>query len=186
MKEKKKGGERKGAGRKPTADPKQPVTIFVETSIIEYLGGKEGVQFVCYGAIYGPVAVCGPVFSAPEFPDPAPSYVKKKFPPSDRKIKQKGVPLPDDYVKFSKVKAMKPDGTIIADVTQPAPVLKPQEQPKTKFEAAISETAQKAIREQIEAIRAEKIPKERDTPFGRKSWQIDQQKRIQDLQSKLS
>lgn len=41
------------------------------------------------------------------------------------------------------------------------------------------------IQRQIESIRAEKIPKERDTVFGRKSWQIDQQKRIQELQQKL-
>lgn len=65
MKEKQKGGVRNGAGRKPSGDPKQPVTIFVETSIIESMGGKEGVQFLCYGAIYG----------------------EKKFPVSDAEIK---------------------------------------------------------------------------------------------------
>lgn len=155
MKEKKKGGERKGAGRKPAADPKQPVTIFVETSIIESHGGKEGVQFICYGAIYGPV------FSAPEFPDPAPSYVKKKFPPSDRRVKQKGVPLPDDHVKFSKVKPVKPDGTVIADLTQPTPALKPQEQPKTNFSI---NTAPKTLDELKSLCPAEL------TGFDRSAW----------------
>lgn len=51
MKEKPKGGVRQGAGRKPSADPKQPVTIFVETSKINYYGGKEGVQLFCYNAL---------------------------------------------------------------------------------------------------------------------------------------
>lgn len=41
------------------------------------------------------------------------------------------------------------------------------------------------IKNQIEVIMAEKIPKERDTSFGRKSWQHDQQKRIETLQSQL-
>jgi hypothetical protein len=41
------------------------------------------------------------------------------------------------------------------------------------------------IMKQIEAIKAEKIPKERDTSNGRKSWSFDQQKRIQELQNKL-
>jgi hypothetical protein len=70
MKEKLKGGVRKGAGRKPSPDPKQPVTMFVETSIIEALGGKEGVRGFLYGCL--------------EPPDP-----EKKFPPSDLEIKQK-------------------------------------------------------------------------------------------------
>lgn len=73
----------------------------------------------------------------------------------------------------------------IKDLPKTEGVLKPQGQPKVKFEAAISETAQKAIREQIAAIRAEKIPPERNTPMGKKAWQIDQQKRIQELQNKL-
>lgn len=54
------------------------------------------------------------------------------------------------------------------------------------FEAAISEAAQKQIREDIARIKAERCPPERDTPIGRKSWQIDQQKRIKELQDKLA
>lgn len=42
-----------------------------------------------------------------------------------------------------------------------------------------------AILKQIEAIRAEKVPYNRDTILGRKSWTMEQQKRIQELQSKL-
>jgi|ERR1039457_367140 predicted nucleic acid-binding Zn-ribbon protein len=45
--------------------------------------------------------------------------------------------------------------------------------------SGVNEDEQKSdIDNQIESIRAEKIPKERDTPMGRKSWLIDQQKRI--------
>lgn len=51
MKEKPKGGPRKGAGRKPSSDPKLPVTLFVETSKINRFGGKEAVQLFCYNAI---------------------------------------------------------------------------------------------------------------------------------------
>lgn len=42
-----------------------------------------------------------------------------------------------------------------------------------------------AIQLQIDAIKKEVCPKERDTPMGRKSWQMDQHKRIQELQNKL-
>lgn len=54
---------------------------------------------------------------------------------------------------------------------------------KSKLEEAIAETA---ILKEIETIKSEKIPKERDTPMGRKAWQMDQQKRIQELQNKLN
>ena len=42
------------------------------------------------------------------------------------------------------------------------------------------------IEKQIAAIKAEKIPKDRDTIFGRKSWALDQRKRIAELESKLN
>ena len=41
------------------------------------------------------------------------------------------------------------------------------------------------ILKQIEAIRAEKIPKDRDTILGRKLWRIEQDNRIGELKSKL-
>jgi hypothetical protein len=80
MKEKQKGGVRKGAGRKPSTDPKQPITIFVETSKIESFGGKEGVQLFCYAALdsANPISVSGPVFTGIKLPEPQPSYVKKE------------------------------------------------------------------------------------------------------------
>ncbi len=42
------GGARKGAGRKPLSDPKIPVTIYVESSIIKAMGGTEEVKEECY------------------------------------------------------------------------------------------------------------------------------------------
>lgn len=102
-----------------------------------------------------------------------------------REFKPKFIPLPEDYVVIKNISAIKSDGTMIKDVTNPANVLKPQEPPKTKLESPTSEAAQKAIREQIEAVRSEKIPPERNTYYGKKSWLADQQKRIQELQNKL-
>ena len=41
------------------------------------------------------------------------------------------------------------------------------------------------VKKQIEAIRAEKIPDHRNTPMGKRSWQIEQQKRIGELEKQL-
>lgn len=41
------------------------------------------------------------------------------------------------------------------------------------------------ILDQIAAIRAEKIPESRNTPLGKRSWELDQRKRIEELQNKL-
>jgi hypothetical protein len=52
MAEKKKkrthGGPRKGSGRKPVADPKFMVALYVESSIINALGGVEHLRNACY------------------------------------------------------------------------------------------------------------------------------------------
>ena len=42
------GGARQRAGRKPVADPKQTVTIYVEQSIIDANGGLDESKFECY------------------------------------------------------------------------------------------------------------------------------------------
>ncbi len=42
------------------------------------------------------------------------------------------------------------------------------------------------IKNQIKAIREEKIPKERDTILGRKVWSAEQEKKISDLQKLLN
>lgn len=48
MKEKQKGGPRKGAGRKPSANPKEPITVFVETKTVQSYGGKDGIRAAIY------------------------------------------------------------------------------------------------------------------------------------------
>lgn len=40
MNEKQKGGKRENAGRKPTNDPKIPITVYVETSVVQKNGGR--------------------------------------------------------------------------------------------------------------------------------------------------
>lgn len=47
------------------------------------------------------------------------------------------------------------------------------------------ETSNKDIKKQIDAILAEKIPKERDTSLGRRIWAGEQNLKIKELQSKL-
>ena len=42
------GGARKGAGRKPVADPKISITIYVKESIVNGVGGIEEVKNECY------------------------------------------------------------------------------------------------------------------------------------------
>jgi hypothetical protein len=65
-------------------------------------------------------------------------------------------------------------------------ILPSTEQEITEIEAITAlEAHQNGLKEKIAAIKAEKIPKERDTPNGRKSWNFDQKKRIEELQSKL-
>lgn len=157
-KKKKKGGQRVGAGRKPSGRLKEAVTVYTDVS---KFGGKEGARMAIYEFLDGKINLTG---KSSFVPLDIPPSIQKKFPPSDLEIKQKA---PKEEKKPT-----------LADS-------KPQEQPMPKLEAAISEAAQKAIREQIAAIRAEKIPPERNTPMGKKAWQIDQQKRIQELQNKL-
>ncbi len=43
-----KGGARKGAGRKPVEDPKLMVPLYVETSVINALGGLDEIRNICY------------------------------------------------------------------------------------------------------------------------------------------
>jgi len=42
------GGKRKGAGRKPCFDKKQTVALYIETSIINALGGFESTKEILY------------------------------------------------------------------------------------------------------------------------------------------
>lgn len=42
------GGKRKGAGRKPSPDKKQTVALYIESSIINALGGLESTKEKLY------------------------------------------------------------------------------------------------------------------------------------------
>lgn len=53
-KEKKKkviGGARKGAGRKPVADKKVAVTLYIQESIIQSFGGIDNFRDHCYAIL---------------------------------------------------------------------------------------------------------------------------------------
>lgn len=49
-----------------------------------------------------------------------------------------------------------------------------------------TDEVKKSLLEQIEEIKKEKIPSERDTTNGRKVWQNDQSKRIQELKLSIN
>ena len=48
VKKKVHGGARKGAGRKPATDPKVPVTIYVEESVIDAMVSIDKLRNACY------------------------------------------------------------------------------------------------------------------------------------------
>jgi len=91
--------------------------------------------------------------------------------------------LPPDYPVPNKVAVLAKDGGIKQIL--PKPGKEPKTEPISNFEKAISDTAKEAILKQIAAIRAEKVPKDRDTVFGRKSWALDQKKRIEELEKQI-
>jgi hypothetical protein len=59
-----------------------------------------------------------------------------------------------------------------------------QDEPQ-KWNEPSQQEINNSIREQIKSIKEEKIPGVRDTVLGRKSWAIEQKKRIQELEAKL-
>ena len=56
---------------------------------------------------------------------------------------------------------------------------------KPVFKGAVSPENDQ-LEAQIKEIKGEKIPKERDTIMGRKAWKLEQDKRIKELQSKIT
>lgn len=114
-KKKKKGGQRAGAGRKPSGRQKEAVTVYTDVS---KFGGKDGTRVAIYEFLDGVISKTGE---------------SKFLPLSDEEVKQSSWPLPKDYVKAKKIGAVKSDDTVVNDVTKPTSVLKPQEQPKTNF-----------------------------------------------------
>lgn len=158
MKEKKKvkGGKRAGSGRKPSGRQKEAVTVYTDTS---KFGGKEKTRAAIYGFLDGS-----------QIPDQI-----NKFLPSNHEIKQKV--------------AKEEKRPIVTDLTKPTVVLEPRQQPKTNFSINTipdQKPAPTATKAMIDAIKSEKIPKERDTAIGRKAWEMEQKKRIQEIENQLS
>lgn len=56
---------------------------------------------------------------------------------------------------------------------------------RVKVVAKVLSLGDEVIRGQIKSILDEKCPKERDTPLGRKSWALEQKKRIEDLEKQI-
>lgn len=74
----------------------------------------------------------------------------------------------------------------IMDATKPIPHIKPKEQPKVDKATEHGRASEEAILKQIAAIKAETIPDLRNkSDLGRKSWKLEQQKRIDDLKKQL-
>jgi len=70
---------------------------------------------------------------------------------------------------------------------------KPQETSKTEKQANVSKKEKEApvapensIEAQIEAIKAENVPPHRNTAWGKKSWQIEQDQKIAELEKQLA
>lgn len=111
-KNKKKGGKRAGAGRKPSGRQKEAVTVYTDVS---RFGGKVGARMAIYELLDGVFLKTGETrFLLLDLPDP-----EKKFPPSDDEIKRRA-PKEEKH-------------PISKDFTKPTNVLKPKEQPKTNF-----------------------------------------------------
>lgn len=107
-------------------------------------------------------------------------YAKRKKEIEDAKVAF--INLPSDYEEVKKIGILTKDGEI-----KPLKVKK-QGSPKNACdvpEQIIQQPEKEAILAQISAIKAEKCPDHRNTSLGRKSWQIEQDKRIQELQNKL-
>lgn len=108
MKEKQKGGKRKGAGRRPSETRKDPVTVYTDVS---KFGGKAGARMAIYEFLNGKITNT----ERKSFI----SLDEKVFTPSDREIKQKA----------TKEKKR----PLVTDLTKSAGVLNPQEPPKTNY-----------------------------------------------------
>lgn len=89
---------------------------------------------------------------------------------------------PEMRAKISKIAQEKVFGPSWEGKAKVIPVKDPV---SLNLPALVRGERQKSIDDQIKAIKAEKVPKERDTSNGRKSWAYDQQKRIKELETKL-
>lgn len=126
-KKKKKGGQRAGAGRKPSGRQKEAVTVYTDVS---RFGGKEGARMAIYEFLNGQISPTGKSSFVPlEWPKESHEKTKKsiisdlvdpekKFSPSDRQIKQK---------------APKEIKRPVVHLNKPMASLEPQEQTKINY-----------------------------------------------------
>lgn len=173
-KAKKKGGKRVGAGRKPSSVKKEALTIYSDFS---RFGGRDGARIAIYAFLDGKITDTGKSSFMPlAWPEGAHEIAKTKAIASlisqPQAVALHNSENPNQLSKVTNVSKKKSK-----ELVKPLPI--------SGFEAAISEAAQKQIIEDVARIKAERCPPERDTPIGRRSWQMDQQKRILELQNKL-
>jgi hypothetical protein len=137
---KKRGGKRPGAGRKPAQIPMIPVTIYVSKPDVQAWGGKVALRDKL-AALVACTKIPSDVFSA----------------------------------------------KVVNPVTPKQSVALHNAENKDQMTEVfpMRQLHNGEILKQIGEIEAEKIPKERDTAFGRRAWQLDQQKRIDKLKSQL-
>ena len=126
---------------------------------------------------------------------------KKKFCGSACRLKHwvKNNPTPEKFKKIpleewkdieSKLKLVNGDKfekSNPLEITVGIDIVQPTKLAKVVKQVVVPETIpdNDEIQKQIEAILAEKIPSERNTPQGKKSWLFDQNKRINQLKNKL-
>lgn len=118
-KKKKKGGQRAGAGRKPSGRQKEAVTVYTDVS---KFGGKEGARMAIYEFLDGKINLTGKSSFVPL--DITPS-IQKKFPPSDLEIKQKAPkeekkpaltnPKPQDQLGIKLQPQIHPDAPMVTN-----------------------------------------------------------------------
>jgi hypothetical protein len=162
MKKKSKGGKRAGAGRPKMPEAMETVSIRVKTSDVKRWGGRDKLrvklcEFVAFSSSFNQVSFFEPGKGIVDVRDLKEGEI---IPPAKILI----TTTPEAVPKV--IKSTKQSLSLISSKDLPDP-------------------GTLSIVHQIAAIKAEKIPKERDTIFGRKSWALEQKKRIEELEKQL-
>lgn len=157
VKQKSRGGKRPNSGRKKKAVKNVPITIYAHPEVIKNYGGKDNLREFLYSMI-APINI-----------------VAKK---GEIIIEGPSLRLPEGMAFTKKMM-----DNIHQKYSQPLPA---SLDAKLEAELApVDKLRNMDIEDKIWAIRAEKCPKERDTALGRKSWQLEQEKRIEELKKTL-
>ena len=104
-------------------------------------------------------------------------YCKAEFEPKNPKGK-----FCSDKCRVYASRKLSKDNSMINDLNQQS---NGTTQDLTKQPPTTNYSIDTTIKEKIAAIKAEKIPKERDTIFGRKIWQNEQNAKIAELMKSL-